>query len=273
MYECGTPRRKGMNWYEDEMSTIIKVILALVVLLAAVNAAAADKTGSHDKQKVGDDQKSHDNQKVGDDNTRAQAGKSDDDEHVAGVSKMTETGDRNEADEQDEDDALESLTSPAGPLYDLKIVFEDLDEAFTANATDRLNKKLAHADERLNEANRMAKQGKASAVRRVLSHYENEIGDIEGTDSTTITEKGLENAYIRIQKHQFVLRGVLANITSQEAVAGLQNALSNSERLEKKFMDKVEKKKLEEKNRDGVREDREKPGKNKKNSAGNEESD
>ncbi|HIH45390.1 MAG TPA: hypothetical protein HA257_10100 [Candidatus Methanoperedenaceae archaeon] len=262
--------------------------MALVVLLAVVTAAAADRTGSNDKQKASD-QKSHDSQKGDSDNGGAQGKKSADGEHSAGVSKETESEvteseateseateseatesvGENEADELEEEDAIESLTSPTGPLYEIKIIFEDLDEAFTVNATDRLNKKLAHAEERLAEANRMARQGKASAVGRVLSHYEEEIGDIESTDSTAITEKGLEIAYTRIQNHEFVLRGVLANMTSAEAVAGLQNALSNSERLEKKFMDTVEKKKLEEKNRDDLREDREKPGKTKKNPAGN----
>lgn len=230
--------RKG-----DDMSTITKVIImALVVLLAAVNAAAADRTESHDYQNISEDNRgTYLNTTYGDD--------------VDPESGLNETDDEDEADDQDEDDALETLTSPDGPLYDLRIVFEDMDEAFTFNATDRLNKKLAHAEERLNEANRMAKQGKAYAVGRVMSKYENEVEDIEGTDSTDVTEKGLENAYIRIQKHEAVLRGVLANVTSEEAAAGLQNALSNSERLEKKFMEK-----LDEKKREKTREERETPG-------------
>jgi hypothetical protein len=54
-------------------------------------------------------------------------------------------------------DDLEPYTGPIGvgsPFYGLKIAMENLDETFTFNETERMEKRISHADLRITEVKR-----------------------------------------------------------------------------------------------------------------------
>jgi len=126
---------------------------------------------------------------------------------------------------------------PGNPLYGLRIAFEDLDESFTFNATERVEKKLKHANNHLYEYQWEWQYNNTDAAERALYQYHNKVNQTENEIGPfKSNETGLLHAQEMIVKHQQVLAGLLQRNPNS---TGLARAYNNSLRLEEKFEEKT----------------------------------
>ncbi len=137
-------------------------------------------------------------------------------------------------------DDIQPYNGPIGadsPLYGLKLALEDMDESFTANETERVNKQMGHARLRLSEVRRSLELNQSDSAEQALNNY----GMKMNLTNATLTRwgsnaTGLLHAEEMIVKHQFVLEHLLANHPNN---TGLQRAYNNSLALENKFAEKT----------------------------------
>lgn len=147
-------------------------------------------------------------------------------------------------------DTIQPYTGAIGPgnsLYGLKLAFEDLDESFSINQSERLQKQIRHADLRLAELKRELIENKTDTADIALEHYRlkiNQTADIlepvpvNGTNpAPEIDETGLLHAREMIAKHQRVLGDLIQTHPNN---TGLERAYNNSVRLEQKFENKIQ---------------------------------
>ena len=138
-------------------------------------------------------------------------------------------------------DDIEEYNGSVGPdnaLYGLKLAFENIDESFTWNATEKLGKKVSHSRLRISEAKTELKNKNNEAAEKAFEHYkekvketEESILEIPGNDS------GILNAQKMFKEHQYVLEQLLESHPNN---TGLLNAYNNSLELENKFELKTE---------------------------------
>lgn len=133
-------------------------------------------------------------------------------------------------------DDIPEYNGPIGsdhPLYGLKLGLQDMDEAFTFNENDKLAKKIAHLEERIAEYRAAITKNNEKAAARALEVYEERSKDVENSVSEVSDNdnKGLENAYKMLQKHQDKLDEVMTKGHGK----GLENAYANRVALLEKF--------------------------------------
>jgi hypothetical protein len=137
-------------------------------------------------------------------------------------------------------DDIQAYDGPIGadsPLYGLKLALEDMDESFTANETERVDKQMNHARLRLSEVRRSLDLNQSDSAEQALNNYWLKMN----LTNTTIAmwksnAKGLLHAEEMIVKHQFVLENLLARHPNN---TGLSRAYNNSLALEEKFAEKT----------------------------------
>ena len=137
-------------------------------------------------------------------------------------------------------DDIQSYDGPIGadsPLYGLKLALEDMDESFTANETERVDRQMEHARLRLSEVRRSLELNQSHSAEQALNNYWLKMN----LTNATITRwgsngTGLLHAQEQIAKHQFVLENLLAGHPNN---TGLQRAYNNSLRLEERFGEKT----------------------------------
>jgi hypothetical protein len=144
---------------------------------------------------------------------------------------------------EDLGDDIEEYDGSVGPenaLYGLKLAFENIDESFTWNASEKLGKMVSHSRLRISEAKTELRKQNNEAAEKAFEHYrekvketEESISDISGTDS------GIFNAQIMIEKHRFVLENLSRSHPNN---TGLQNAYNRSLELKDKFELKTDRK-------------------------------
>ncbi|MFA4860567.1 DUF5667 domain-containing protein [Methanoregula sp.] len=147
-------------------------------------------------------------------------------------------------------DTITPFRGTIGPdhsLYGIKIAFENLDESFTVNESERLEKQVAHADNRLAELKFELAENKTDAADRALELYRQKLNQTEnvlgqyapnGTGTKPgADDQGLEHAREMILKHQGVLMDLL---NAHPDNPGLSRAYNNSLVLEQKFENKLE---------------------------------
>jgi len=134
----------------------------------------------------------------------------------------------------------EGSVGPENALYGLKLAFENIDESFTWNASEKLGKQVSHSRLRISEAKAELRKQNNEAAEKAFEHYrekiketEESISDISGTDS------GVLNAQIMIEKHRYVLENLSRSHPNN---TGLQNAYNRSMELKDKFERKTERK-------------------------------
>jgi len=140
------------------------------------------------------------------------------------------------------DDEIASYDGPVGPgnpLYGLKVAFEDLDESFTFNETERLNKQMNNARLRLSEVRRELELNNTDSANRALDLYWQKINitqmRLNVLSSSNAT--GLLHAQEMVTKNQMVLEGLMLSHPNN---TGLVRAYNNSVVLEKKFEQKTQ---------------------------------
>jgi hypothetical protein len=123
------------------------------------------------------------------------------------------------------------------PLHGLKIAMEDLDETFTFNDTQRLEKQVDHAQLRIAEFRRELELNRTGSAERVLELYRQKLNLTERSLSAFgPDEPGLLHAQEMISLHQAVLAGLL---DSHPDVPGLTRAYNNSLSLGDRFSAKT----------------------------------
>ncbi|MDD1686602.1 DUF5667 domain-containing protein [Methanoregula sp.] len=150
---------------------------------------------------------------------------------------------------QDGDNSSYSY-GPLGPgnaLYGIRIAFENLDESFTFNQSEKLEKQVSHAGIRLAEVQNGLRDNVMGAADIALEQYWlkmnqteaalepmslNGTGDLQGVNDT-----GLRHAQEMIARHQQVLEDLLQSHPDNK---GLERAYNNSVELEQKFANKIE---------------------------------
>jgi len=127
---------------------------------------------------------------------------------------------------------------PGSPLYGLKIAFEDLDESFTTNETERFNKQMTTARLRLSEAYRELQLNNSADADRALDLYgqKTNITRLRLQTYADSNATGLLHAQEMAAKHQLVLAGLLERHPNN---TGLMRAYNNSLTLEEKFEEKT----------------------------------
>jgi hypothetical protein len=124
------------------------------------------------------------------------------------------------------------------PLYGLKIAMEDLDETFTFNDTQRVEKRVDHARLRIAEVKRELGLNRTDTAERVLELYWQKLNLTEMSLTPFASNAtGLLHAQEMIAKHQTVLANLLLSHPNN---TGLARAYNNSLLLEQKFEQKTE---------------------------------
>lgn len=140
-------------------------------------------------------------------------------------------------------DDIEEYNGSIGPdnaLYGLKLAFEILDESFTFNTTEKLEKKVYHSNLRLSEAKTELKKKNNEGAKKAFENYKEKINETENSISNIKGNySGILNAQKMIEKHQYVLERLLE---SHPDNGGLLNAYNKSVELEDKFEEKTERK-------------------------------
>lgn len=142
---------------------------------------------------------------------------------------------------QGADHDIEPYNGPIGadsPLYGLKIAMEDLDETFTFNDTQRVEKRLDHGRLRISEARRELQQSRVETAERALEQYRLKLNITEVSLAPFASNAtGLLHAQEMITRHQEVLARLVQLYPNN---TGLLRAYNNSLSLEQKFENKTE---------------------------------
>ncbi len=145
---------------------------------------------------------------------------------------------------QDTGEISEDITPYSGPigadspLHGLKVAMEDLDETFTFNDTQRIEKRVDHARIRISEVRKELVLNRTETVDRALDLYWQKLNLTEMSLTQFLPNTtGLLHAQEMIARHQVVL----ANLSSfYPNNSGLARAYNNSLVLEQKFEQKTE---------------------------------
>jgi hypothetical protein len=137
-------------------------------------------------------------------------------------------------------DDIQAYDGPIGagsPLYGLKIAFEDMDESFTSNQSERMDKQIGHSRLRIAEVRRALELNQSDSAQQALDLYWQKMNLTRSTIAPFRSNAtGLLHAQEQIVKHQFVLENLLLSHPNN---TGLQRAYNNSLELEEKFAEKT----------------------------------
>ena len=137
----------------------------------------------------------------------------------------------------DDINSFEGSIGADNPLHGLKIAMEDLDETFTFNDTQRLEKQVDHAQLRIAEFRRELELNRTDSAERVLELYHQKLNLTERSlTAFGPDEPGLLHAQEMISLHQSVLASL---IDSHPDVPGLSRAYNNSLSLGERFSAKT----------------------------------
>jgi hypothetical protein len=138
-------------------------------------------------------------------------------------------------------DDIAPYNGPIGadsPLHGLKLAMEDLDETFTFNDTQRVEKRLDHAQLRIAEVRRELDLNRTTSAERALEQYRQKLNLTEGSLTPFGSNAtGLLHAQEMIARHQTVLANLVLLYPNN---TGLARAYNNSLLLEQKFGEKTE---------------------------------
>lgn len=106
------------------------------------------------------------------------------------------------------------LVGADSPVYDAKLFWQNLEEALAGNSNVLLQKQMAHAEERLDEAYAAMLANNTHATDIALKHYQHQLDRINKTlDSQDIDEDLYLNVSEQFAENEYQL-GYLANNTT-----------------------------------------------------------
>ncbi|MFA5331512.1 MAG: DUF5667 domain-containing protein [Methanoregula sp.] len=147
-------------------------------------------------------------------------------------------------------------TDPGNPLYGLKIALENIDESFTYNSSERLQKEICHTNLRLYELQHALAGNDTETVNKILDIYQakynqTEISmenlDFNGTRPMTVSNDtrspemtGLRNSWEMLYRHQEVLQNLSQNYPDNPGLArAYDNSLESRYRFEEKIRERA----------------------------------
>ena len=126
---------------------------------------------------------------------------------------------------------------PDNPMYGLKIALENMDESFTTNETERVDKQIEHAQLRIAELREDIDLNRTDAAQHALDLYWQKMNQTNATIAPfPLNSTGLLHAQEEIAKHRFVLEHLLFMHPGNK---GLMLAYNKSLDLEEKFANKT----------------------------------
>jgi hypothetical protein len=126
---------------------------------------------------------------------------------------------------------------PGNPLFGLKVAMENLDETFTFNDTQRVEKQVDHAQTRIEEVQRELDLNQTRYADRALELYWEKLNQTEtALPKISSTSTGLLHAQEMIARHQSVLADLSARYPGN---TGVTRAYTNTQELEQKFGEKT----------------------------------
>jgi hypothetical protein len=138
-------------------------------------------------------------------------------------------------------DDIAPYNGPIGadsPLYGLKLAMEDLDETFTFNDSQLVEKRLDHGRLRIAEVRRELQLNRTDTAEQALEQYRQKLNLTEGSLTPFASNAtGLLHAQEMITNHQEVLASLVLQYPDN---TGLARAYNNSLSLELKFENKTE---------------------------------
>jgi len=156
--------------------------------------------------------------------------------NVTGTPTETLTGTPTATLESDDDESDTGIFGPGHLLYRLGIAFENMDETFTYNSSEKLGKQVSHARHRINEYRKALNQNDMEAADKALAQYEEKMNGVNASISElSDKDNGYINSKQMILKHQFILENLSISHPDNK---GLQRAYKNSKNLEEKLRSK-----------------------------------
>ena len=129
---------------------------------------------------------------------------------------------------------------PDNVFYGLKLAFERLDESFTFNETEKLDKMVYHSKLRISEAKTELKEKNDEGAKKAFDNYKEKTKETEGSISEIKgNDSGIFIAQKMVKLQQYVLARLLE---SHPDNTGLKSAYNNNVELEDKFEEKTQKK-------------------------------
>jgi len=125
---------------------------------------------------------------------------------------------------------------PGSPLYGLKIALENLDEAFTFNASEKVIKQMEHAELRIAEIKGLLLMNKSVEAEGALDAYFEKM-NFTAVDLSRIpsSNTGIAHAYEQHVVHEMVLWDLIQKYPNSTK---LWRAYNHTLDLEEKFMEK-----------------------------------
>lgn len=151
---------------------------------------------------------------------------------------------------------IDGAIGPANPLYGFKLTLENIDESFTLNQTEKLEKMVNRTELRLAELKAALEANQTDAANRTLEEYLLKYNQTEDTlerlalndtfnmpapngTSPVWTSKntGLVNALANLNQHQVTFQNLMQAYPNN---TGLKQAYNNSLARELKFEEKIQ---------------------------------
>ncbi len=152
---------------------------------------------------------------------------------VTGTPTETLTATPTATPEADDEESHKGIFGPGHLLYRLQIAFENMDEVFTYNASEKLGKQVSHARKRIAEARAALERNDNEAANKALVEYGVKVSDVnKSVSKLSDKDTGLVNAQKMILKHQIILENL--SISHPNSI-GLQRAYNNSNNLQIKI--------------------------------------
>lgn len=124
----------------------------------------------------------------------------------------------------------EATHKPGSVMFGMEQAMESIDLALTFDREKKVKKQLKHAEERLAEANQLAKQNKSDRAEKAIKIYSRQMEDINRS-LQELPKDRREELHQDVKESVEVQSAVLEDIlhkTPKAANEGLKNALENS---------------------------------------------
>lgn len=139
---------------------------------------------------------------------------------------------------QDDGESYKGIFGPGHLLYRLQIAFENMDEVFTYNASEKLGKQVSHARKRIAQARAALRSNDTEAADKAFAEYRVKVSDVNRSISKLPDkDTGVINAQKMILKHQAILENLSISHPDSK---GLQRAYNNSKNLQVKIDSRTE---------------------------------
>jgi hypothetical protein len=131
----------------------------------------------------------------------------------------------------------EGPIGPDNPLYGLKLAWEDIDESFTQDPAQLMEKQMNHARLRLSEARRELAENRTDSANEALNLYWQKTNMTQARIHLFLGNgTGLQHAQEMHVQHRMVLENLISEHPDNP---GLARAYNNSLRLDAQFEEKT----------------------------------